>query len=163
MFLWLSLVVLGCVTTTLSLTPLPLSNIIHPTSELVLEYLSDYSPADKIIPFIVSIPLTRDMCYLLPLHALQQIPDCRLSSNMHSRKKRFLAQIISIRVGTAAMAMSTANTIQIFKLNQAVNTITQSLQTLESINDAHTAQLITAPSSWSTEIDPSTQLYSTRS
>ncbi|CAF3081319.1 unnamed protein product [Rotaria sp. Silwood2] len=113
----------------LLLTPLPQSNFLHPTSGLALQYISQYSPADSVVPFPVAIPFTQDMCYLLPLHAVRKIPTCHhpttnSSDNTASRQKRFITDSIAIGMGSAALAMSTANSIQLLKLNQEVDTIT---------------------------------------
>jgi hypothetical protein len=113
-------------TLSLALVPLPQANVIHPTSGLALQYLSQYSPADSIIPLTVSIPLTTDMCYFLPLHVLEKIHSCRQSkSNNTPRTKRLISEIIAIGMGTAALTISTANSIQI---NQNMKTITKSLE-----------------------------------
>jgi hypothetical protein len=122
----------------LSLVPLPQSNIIHPTSGLALRYVSQYSPADHIVPLTVSIPLTLDMCYLLPLHALQKIPGCH---NNTTRQKRFLTEIITIGISSAALTMSTTNMIQNIQMKQDINSITQSLTTLDSLTTSQTAEL----------------------
>ena len=130
---------------TSSLTPLPHSNTLHPTSGLIFQYLSQYSPTDTIIPLTVSIPLTRDMCFLIPYHALRRIPPCRrqnLTSVVFSRPKRLVADIIAIGVGSAALALSTANTAQIVKLQQQVNSVTDSLSMLNSATAAHSTQLL---------------------
>ncbi|CAF1510323.1 unnamed protein product [Adineta steineri] len=119
-----------------TLVPLPRKNILHPTSGLTLQYLSEYSPADTIVPLTVSIPFTLDLCYLLPLHALQKIPTCHQPYNATStnskRKKRFIAGLIAVGIGSAALTMSTANMMHMVQIEHDVNAITKSLTTLES-------------------------------
>ncbi|CAF4895919.1 unnamed protein product, partial [Rotaria socialis] len=86
------------------------------------------------------------MCYLLPFHALSKIPNCRrppkAPMNTTARLKRFVTGIIAIGIGSAALAMSTANSIQIRQLNQEIITITNSLTTLDAITTTHTTQLL---------------------
>ncbi|CAF3363664.1 unnamed protein product [Rotaria socialis] len=86
------------------------------------------------------------MCYLLPFHALSKIPNCRrppkAPMNTTARLKRFVTGIIAIGIGSAALAMATANSIQIRQLNQEIITITNSLTTLDAITTTHTTQLL---------------------
>ena len=55
---------------------LPKTDIIHPKSGLVMQYLSEFRPANKIITFTVTIPMYSDMCYLVPNIAMGKIPQC---------------------------------------------------------------------------------------
>ncbi|CAF1521512.1 unnamed protein product [Adineta ricciae] len=55
---------------------LPKTDIIHPKSGLVMQYLSEFRPANKIITFTVTIPMYSDMCYLVPNVAMGKIPQC---------------------------------------------------------------------------------------
>ena len=59
----------------------PRADIIHATSGLILNYLSDYYPAEKIVTFSVAIPMVADMCHLIPLTALKKIPRCNLTNS----------------------------------------------------------------------------------
>ena len=73
---------------------LPRSAVLHASSGLIFHYLSDYSPANRIASFTVSIPMTIDMCYLIPVNAIRKIPDChQLFNASHQpspRTKRFV-------------------------------------------------------------------------
>ena len=93
------------------LMPLPSSDFIHASSGLIFHYLSSYSPSNRVVSLTVSIHLAQDMCYLLPVKAIQKIPTCHRPSN-RSRRKRFLTDIVSIGIGSAALSLSTINTVQ---------------------------------------------------
>ncbi|CAF1301565.1 unnamed protein product [Adineta ricciae] len=122
-----------------SLVPLPLGNVVHPTSGLAFRYLAQYAPADDIISFTMAIPLTQDMCYLLPLHTLHKIPQCGydpsgLSSNDTTRRKRFISELVAIGMGSAALTMSTINYAQIAQIQHDIETITKALTKLDSVS-----------------------------
>jgi hypothetical protein len=55
---------------------------------------------------------------------------------------RFVTGIVAIGIGSAALALSTANSLQLLKLNNEVKTLTHSLVTLDTIASFHTAQLL---------------------
>jgi hypothetical protein len=121
------------------LVPLPRTNIIHSTSGLVLQYLAQYAPADNIISFTVAIPLTLDMCYLLPLHTLHKIPQCGYdpsgsTSNHTTRHKRLITELITIGIGAAAFTMLTLNQVHMSQIQHDINTITKSLPKLDSLS-----------------------------
>ncbi|CAM4838964.1 unnamed protein product [Rotaria magnacalcarata] len=59
---------------------IPKTDIVHTKSGLILHYLSEYRPADKIVTFTVTIPMVPDMCYLIPQAAKKKIPHCRSDS-----------------------------------------------------------------------------------
>jgi hypothetical protein len=69
---------------TLTITPItglikftiPKTDVVHPKSGLILHYLSEYRPANKIITFTVTLPMHSDMCYLIPSQAMGKIPEC---------------------------------------------------------------------------------------
>ncbi len=130
-----------------TLVPLPQADVVQPTSGLFFQYLSQYSPADSIVPLTVSIPLTQDMCYLLPFHALSKISSCH-SSPVHSlpntkiRAKRFLTDIIAIGVGSAALTMSVRNTVHLLNLEQTMTSLTKSIANLEIGKTTQAAQLL---------------------
>lgn len=90
---------------TIRITPLPSSDVVDASSGLILHYLNNtYSPSNRIISFTVSIPMTIDTCYLIPLNIIQKISRCHRSpSNFSleslSRGKQFLTDIISIGIG----------------------------------------------------------------
>mgnify|MGYP006983387171 FL=1 len=60
---------------------IPRSDIIHANSGLILQYKSSYRPANKVIAISTSIPMVADMCYLVPIAALKQIPRCNFTMN----------------------------------------------------------------------------------
>lgn len=129
--------------TTLSLcsplVPLPRTNILHPTSGLVFKYLAQYAPADNVISFTVAIPLTLDMCYLLPLHTLHKIPQCGYdpsgsTTNQTTRQKRLVTELISIGIGTAALSLATLDHIHMAQIQEDVKTITKALPKLDSLS-----------------------------
>lgn len=124
----LILMLLYLTTSSTAIIPLPRANIVHPTSGLALQYVAQYSPADSIIPLTVSIPLTGDMCYVLPLHVLKKIPSCRDAQiTKNKRSRRFLPEIIAIGMGTAALTMATTNSFQITQLKHDMESIVKSL------------------------------------
>jgi hypothetical protein len=102
--------------------------------------------------------MVADMCYLIPISALRKIPRCNLTSNpmnfinrdvtttkkpeVLKRNKRFLTDIISIGIGSAAMTLSTANTVQITNLKNEMKTVTESLKTLQKTEYTRRAQIL---------------------
>ena len=142
------LFVMCFITHSKSLIPLPQGHVVHPTSGLAFQYITQYYPADPIIPITVSIPLTKDMCYLLPLHSLEKIHSCRQSADdtSNKRSKRLISEIISIGMGTAALTMSTATSLQLTQLKNDMETITKSLIqqnniTITQLHHFHEGQL----------------------
>ena len=132
-------------------------DIIHPTSGLILQYKSDYRPANKIVTLSTVIPMVADMCYLIPISALKKIPRCNLTNSFVNRIernndrttiqygkriKRFLTDIVSIGIGTAALTLSTVNSVQIMNLRSEMNTVTESFQTFQKATYAHKAQVL---------------------
>ena len=90
--------------------------------------------------------MTPHMCYLLPLPAIRKIPSCshsfNISSTLHTyRHKRFISDIISIGIGSAALALATRNFIHSLKLQHDIQAITKSLPSLLNTLNLHTAQL----------------------
>ncbi len=55
---------------------IPKTDVVHPKSGLILHYMSEYRPANKIVTFSVSLPMYSDMCFLIPNEAMGKIPDC---------------------------------------------------------------------------------------
>jgi hypothetical protein len=102
--------------------------------------------------------MVADMCYLIPISDLRKIPRCNLTSNpmnfinrdvtttkkpeVLKRNKRFLTDIISIGIGSAAMTLSTANTVQITNLKNEMKTVTESLKTLQKTEYTRRAQIL---------------------
>lgn len=148
---------------------LPKSDIVHTASGLVLHYVSEYQPSNKVVTFTVSLPMVADMCFLIPLSATRKIPECKglfnksngikisqnNSSNMNKTKstnsksmmevprhKRWIAPLISIAVGVASFIFGTVNTIQSLNLKSEVNSLTQSLQVSDQIMKNNRAQVL---------------------
>jgi hypothetical protein len=129
------------------ISKLPTSHVVHASSGLILHYLNEYTPSNRIVSFTVSVPMTKDMCYLIPLNAIRKIPRCHLTPSNSSRPKsfrpkRFITDIVSIGIGWAALALSTANTIQVLNLQDEVKTLTNSLSTLAETANTQTTQLL---------------------
>ena len=115
------------------------------------------------LTLIVSIPMVADMCYLIPIKAMRRIPQCDpkvqanddsqisteeqtyrtlfKSSSAH-RKKRFLTDIISIGIGSAALSLSKVNTIQIATLRAEMSKVTTALNDFQEKTNAHSAQIL---------------------
>jgi hypothetical protein len=125
---------------------LPRSDIVHASSGLVFHYLSEYSPANRIVSFSVSIPMTIDMCYLIPINVIRKINQCHRSSTnspqKSSRNKRFLTDIISIGIGSAALSLSTYNTIQNLHLQHEVKALTASIASVDDQLATQSAKLL---------------------
>ena len=75
---WLLIVIIIYTTYSLALVKftIPKTDVIHPKSGLILHYISEYRPANKILTFSVSLPMYSDMCFLIPNEAMGKIPDC---------------------------------------------------------------------------------------
>ena len=59
-----------------------------------------------------------------------------------NRPKRFISEIISIGIGTAAMGISTANMIRISNLKNEVKALTNSLRNMDQSLEIHQAQML---------------------
>lgn len=57
---------------------LPKTNIVHTTSGLVLQYLSEYKPANRIVTFTVAIPMVSDTCYLIPISSMKKYHNAKI-------------------------------------------------------------------------------------
>ena len=133
-------------------------DIVHPTSGLILQYKSAFRPANRIITLSTVVPMVADMCHLIPISALKKIARCNLTvdavnfinrdiitkkqSILMSRNKRFLTDIISIGMSSAALSMSTVNMIQTANLNQEVKTITETIKTFQKTKYTQDAQIL---------------------
>ena len=58
------------------------------------------------------------------------------------RYLRFLSQLISIGIGSAALALSTDNSIQMLRLRHEIKIVQNSLQSLTDVADSVTTQLL---------------------
>ncbi|CAF1519865.1 unnamed protein product, partial [Adineta steineri] len=148
---------------------IPKSDIVHTVSGLILHYVSEYRPSNKIVTFTVTFPMVEDMCYFVPASAMQKIPGCKRQfsktnlaqlnkkrrpdpnkgniTNVKStigkpRLKRLITELISIAVGTASLALSTANTFQMINLKSEVKFLTQSLQSQNQVMNNNRAQIL---------------------
>ncbi|CAF1545772.1 unnamed protein product [Adineta ricciae] len=135
-------------------------DIVHPTSGLILQYKSDYRPANKIVTLSTVIPMVADMCYLIPISALKKIPRCNLTidtvnfinrdsattvrktSKLLRRRKRFLTDIVSIGMSSAALSLSTMNMIQTASLKQEMKSVTETIRVLQKTKYTQDAQIL---------------------
>ena len=89
--------------------------------------------------------MVNDMCYIIPWKAMIKIPQCNTKAKQrvegkngasHKRDKRFITDIISIAIGTAATTLATRNAIQMHNLQREIKSITTSVDSIQnSIND----------------------------
>ena len=151
---------------------IPKTDIVHTRSGLILHYLSQHQPSNKIVTFTVTIPMVKDMCYLIPTSSMKKIPLCERNNiqkmtkkdgrnnlgkkyakkwtivnrprtkQAKKRPKRFISEIISIGIGTAAMGISTANMIRISNLKNEVKALTNSLRNMDQSLEIHQAQML---------------------
>lgn len=142
---------------------LPKADVIHSASGLILSYMGEFKPSNAIVAFSVTIPMIPDACYLIPITHMKKIPHCLQQlhrsnntetreqkqtkdrppnqSNLITRRKRLIADIIAIGIGSAALPLSTVNAVQIANLRSEVGKITNSLNNLEQISNAQSAQM----------------------
>ena len=78
MIYWLLIITVKPTTPVLGLVKfsIPKTDVVHTKSGLILHYITEYRPANKIITFSVSLPMYADMCFLIPKGAMGKIPDC---------------------------------------------------------------------------------------
>lgn len=148
---------------TTTIISIPKGDILHKQSGLILQYLSEYKPSNDVISLKIALPVSGDMCYLLPLTVMEKIVQCNDKSKQNGknsnvvdrgdkfqdivdqRRKRFITDIIAIAVGTAATTISTTNTIQIINLQNELKSLTSTLETMKtSLNNqqSQSARLI---------------------
>ena len=126
---------------------LPQSNVVDASSGLVFRYLSNYLPADNVVSFTVAFPMTWDLCYLIPLHAFRKIPACsrpvtKPSNYTLRRHRQFLPELISIGISSAALALSTHNSLQILRLYYQIQIVRNSLSSLTNVANTATTHLL---------------------
>lgn len=137
---------------------IPKKDIIHANSGLLLQYKSSYRPANKVITVSTAIPMVADMCYLVPISALKQISQCNLTMSKinflyrnvkfgqalpsKNRHKRFVTDIISIGIGSAALTLSAVNTAQISNLKSEMSMVTESLRTFQTMQRSNQASIL---------------------
>lgn len=146
---------------------IPKTDVVHTKSGLMLHYLTEFQPGNNIVTFVVTIPMLEDMCYLIPIGAMKKIPKCMdISNKTHiqmekeqarlkkimtryskksttvNRTRRFITDIIAIGVGTAALTLSTVNTIQIANMKSEMRDISSSLRGMDQTIEYHQAQIL---------------------
>lgn len=133
-------------------------DIVHPASGLILQYKSGYKPANKIVTLSTVIPMVADMCYLLPISAFKKIVRCNLTNHVVNfanrasitekqaqlmmRGKRFLTDVVSIGMSSAALAMGTVNMVQTANLKQEVKAMAETVMTLQKQKYTQEAQVL---------------------
>ncbi len=105
------------------------SVITAPNAGLILLYTGQYRPSDRVIYNTAMLPMTPATCYLLPIAAARRIPTCN-NFTVHIRHKRFLTDIISIGVTTAALGTATASIVLTKNLEKKVSQLETSMQTM---------------------------------
>jgi hypothetical protein len=121
---------------------LPQHDLLHETSGLIFQYMSEYKPSDSLISFAVTIPVVKDMCYLLPRNSMKKIAQCEKKANDRRRSKRFISDIISIALGTAATSLTIKNSLQMANMQREMQMISFSIETIGKMADNHNSQLI---------------------
>ena len=159
----LILSLVGSIQMNLTKLSLPKTDIVHTASGLILHYLSEYVPANNIVSFTVSIPMVTDMCYLIPIAAKKKIPQCSPQADNRDtskklngaqiynrylqntatlfRRRRFITDIISIGIGSAALSLSAVNTVQISNLRTEVQNMASALNSFSQTADTHSSQI----------------------
>ena len=157
------LCLVGTIQINLAELALPKTDIVHTASGLILHYLSEYVPANNIVSFTVSIPMVTDMCYLIPIASKNKIPQCspqpderNTSKKLNGeqiyhrylqntailyRRRRFITDIISIGIGSAALSLSAVNTVQISNLRTEVQNMASALNSFSQTADTHSSQI----------------------
>jgi len=100
---------------------IPKTDVVHPKSGLILHYLSEYRPANKIITFTVTLPMYSDMYYLIPNEAMGKITECQ-------DKEANVREIRAIQE-----ELQKSKTLFFVNLSRIVNTTTQPAVTLKSL------------------------------
>lgn len=111
--------------------------LLHPETSLFLDYVGLYTPSETIIHTSAIFPMTAATCYFLPLSAAEKISSCNITTK---RRKRFV-DVISLAVGSASLAVSVSNSLQIGKLQQQVMLVENSLSKVSQITEIHGTQL----------------------
>lgn len=158
----LSIVCLLPLATTMNIL-LPQRDVLHKSSGLVMKYVSEYKPANEVMAITISIPVVASMCYIIPWRAMKKIPICDVIINQDNndigqntngtlrkqekndtllnRNKRFILDIISIAVGTAATTLAFSNILQINNLQKEIKSVQSSMQTVKDSINVHNSQL----------------------
>ena len=95
------------------------SLIAAPHAGVVLLYIGQYTPSERIAHNTVMFPMTQATCVLIPINAAAKIPGC---SNMTTsiRHTRFVTDVISIGLSSAALATATTSIILTKNLEKTV-------------------------------------------
>lgn len=114
------------------------TTIAHPETGLFFDYVGLYTPSETIIHNSAIFPMTTDTCHFLPLSAAENIPSCNIT---RKRNKRFV-DVISLGIGTASLALSAANSMQIASLKEQMALVDESLSKFSQSIQLHQAQLV---------------------
>lgn len=161
-FCWLCITGLLPLATAMTIL-LPQRDVLHKSSGLVMKYLSEYKPANEVMAITISIPVVPSMCYIIPWRAMKKMATCEAIINQdknemeqrinetskqkekngssHKRNKRFVLDVISIAIGTAATVLATSNTIQINNLQKEIKSVQSSIQSVKESINVHNSQL----------------------
>jgi hypothetical protein len=107
-FTFINILMLAMPTSGLIHFKIPKTNIVHTKSGLILHYLSEYRPANRIITFTVTIPMVPDMCYLLPRNAMKKIPHCQPESAIMQKLAKERAIMYNDKVQTGKRSTTTS-------------------------------------------------------
>jgi hypothetical protein len=117
------------------------SIITAPNAGLILLYKGQYRPSNHVIYNTAMFPMTASTCYLLPIKAARKIPTCN-NFTLNIRNKRFLADIISIGVSSAALGTATASMVLTKTLAKKVNQLETSMQTMSNRLEIGEARMV---------------------
>lgn len=112
--------------------------ITHAQTGLFLSYVGLYTPAETNIHNSAIFPMTTARCYFLPLAAAANIPSCNITSK---RYKRFLAEIVSLGIGTKSLRISKSNKKQLKNLEKQIKDVGQSLSKYSETMQVQEARL----------------------
>ena len=113
---------------------IPKTDIVHPKSGLILHYVSEYRPANKIVTFSVTIPMYSDMCYLIPTSAMGKISECQneeaamreLTRLKYEEDRNRTLWYVNSAITTMSMTMK--NTTKITTLSGSKKTVTSTIK-----------------------------------
>ena len=151
---------------------IPKNDVVHIKSGLILRYLSEYRPANKIITFTVSLPMYSDMCFLIPREAMGKIPDCQdkeatvreintiqdeLQNNKSYSEELSSNKLTKRRLMTTE-STNTLNKIKTIKTTTMKKTATTSATTLITTSATTLITTLTTTTTKSTTIAPTPTL-----
>lgn len=139
---------------------LPRRDVLYKSAGLVMNYISEYKPADSVISVTVAIPMNADMCYLIPLKSMKKIPQCKdmthlddqaenqlLETKDHNKttrqhRKRALLQIIPLAFGIVSSIFSVINSIQTTNIQAQTASITSTLENMKNSFNLQNSQIM---------------------